>query len=191
MPHSPGEKNPSMTFSATVRAMGRFHLPWLVAVSALFCLAIPAAPMDLRGQWRFQLDPKDAGLSTHLWEKKLSNSIKLPGSLPEQGIGDEISVDTPWTGGIVDRSFFDSPKYAKYRQPGHVRIPFWLQPEKYYKGAAWYQREVQIPKDWSGKRVVLSLERPHWETRVWVDDHLVGTNDSLATPHEYVLGQLA
>src|SRR5262249_11516247 len=41
------------------------------------------------------------------------------------------------------------------------------------------------------QRVVLFLERPHWETRVWIDDRCVGTNLSLSTPHEYDLGTLA
>lgn len=35
-----------------------------------------------------------------------------------------------------------------------------------------------------------NLERPHWETRVWVDGRLVGTNVSLSTPHDYDLGLL-
>ena len=87
--------------------------------------------------------------------------------------------------------WFTAPEYAAYRQPGNVKVPFWLQPEKYYAGAAWYQRDIEIPKSWDGQRVVLLLERPHWETRVWLDDKLVGTNDSLSTPHEYDLGQLA
>jgi hypothetical protein len=67
-------------------------------------------------------------------------------------------------------------------------VPFFLQPEKHYVGAAWYQRDLEIPADWQGKRVVLTLERPHWETRLWLDGKLIGTNDSLATPHVYDLG---
>ena len=35
---------------------------------------------------------------------------------------------------------------------------------------------------------MLHLERPHWETRVWLDGKLLGSNDSLSTPHEYDLG---
>ena len=88
-----------------------------------------------------------------------------------------------WTGRSSPR-----PSTQTYRQPGHIKVPFWLQPERYYAGAAWYQRDVEIPKDWQGRRVVLRLERPHWETRVWLDGTLVGSNDSLSTPHEYDLG---
>ena len=117
--------------------------------------------------------------------------MKLPGSLPEQGIGDEVTVDTQWTGGIVDRSFFTDPQFAKYREPGHIKLPFWLQPDKYYAGVAWYQRDLAVPAEWQEARVVLFLERAHWETRVWVDGKLIGSNNSLSTPHEYDLGQLA
>ena len=115
----------------------------------------------------------------------------MPGTLAGQGIGDDITTNTVWTGGIVDKSWFTAPEMAKYREPGNVKVPFWLQPEKYYAGAAWYQRDLTISQDWQGKRVVLLLERPHWETRVWLDGQLIGTNNALATPHEYDLGQVA
>lgn len=162
-----------------------------IALAASSGSVAPAQTLSLAGHWRFQLDRADAGINEQWFAHKLSDTIRLPGSLPEQGIGDDISVNTHWTGGIVDHSWFTAPEYAKYRQPGSIKIPFWLQPEKYYAGVAWFQRDIEVPKDWAGKRVVLSLERPHWETRVWVDGRLLGTNASLSTPHEYDLGELA
>ena len=117
----------------------------------------------------------------------LEQSIRLPGSLQAQGFGDEITLITPWTGDIIDRSFFDDPRYEKYRQPGKIKVPFWLQPETYYLGPAWYQREIEIPADWAGKRVSLFLERAHWETRVWVDGAYAEANISLSVPHVYEL----
>ena len=147
--------------------------------------------ISLAGQWRFQVDPEDAGQKERLFERSLPDKITLPGSLPAQGIGDDITIDTKWTGGIVDRTFFTSPEYEKYRRPGNVKVPFWLQPDKYYAGAAWYQRDIEIPEDWKDQRIVLTLERPHWETRVWLDEKPMGFNNALATPHEYDLGQVA
>lgn len=38
-----------------------------------------------------------------------------------------------------------------------------------YTGVAWYNREVAIPSEWTGKRVELKLERVIWQTLVWVD----------------------
>jgi hypothetical protein len=147
--------------------------------------------ISLAGHWRFELDRADAG-SAHRWfERTLSGNITLPGSLPAQGVGDDVTVETRWTGGIVDRSWFTAPQYEKYRQPGNVKVPFWLQPDKYYSGAAWYQRDIEIPAQWKGRRVVLTLERPHWETRVWLDGTPLGSNNSLSTPHDYDLGRPA
>jgi Glycosyl hydrolases family 2, sugar binding domain/Glycosyl hydrolases family 2, TIM barrel domain len=180
--------------------MKRIFVLSAVIFTALLAQAYPTAlpqflPADetlsLAGRWRFQLDRADEGIGKNWATNKLSSHIHLPGSLPAQGIGDDVTTNTVWTGGIVDRSFFTAPEFAQYRQPGHVKLPFWLTPEKYYAGVAWYQRDFSLPKNWRGKRVVLTLERPHWETRVWVDGKIFGTNDSLGTPHEYDLGQLA
>ncbi|MBI4663850.1 MAG: hypothetical protein HY735_34040, partial [Verrucomicrobia bacterium] len=146
--------------------------------------------LSLAGRWRFALDRNDAGIRDGWYQRKLEGEIGLPGSLPGQGIGDSITTNTYWMGQIVDRSWFTAPEYAKYREPGNLKVPFWLQPEKYYAGAAWYQRDVDVPEEWSGKRVALTLERPHWETRVWIDGRSAGTNVSLSTPHTYDLGAL-
>ena len=150
---------------------------------------VDPAALPLSGEWRFELDRRDQGLVDAWGEgRKLGATITLPGALQAQGHGDEITVDTPWTGQIVDRSFFTSPRYAQYRLPGRVKVPFWLQPDRYYAGPAWYQRDVTIPPQWQGRRVALHLERPHWQTIAWLDGRVVGSNDSLSTPHEYELG---
>ncbi len=154
------------------------------------CLAASSS-LSLKGTWRFQLDREDVGLQQRWQDTRLSGKARLPGALPAQGIGDEVTVDTKWTGGVVDRSWFTAPEYEKYRQPGNVKVPFWLQPERYYAGAAWFQRDIRVPAGWERRRVTLFLERPHWETRVWVDGRAVGSNNALATPHEYDLGCLS
>jgi hypothetical protein len=124
------------------------------------------------------------------YSSKLTDRIKLPGSTAENGFGDDISVDTKWTGRIIDRSWFTDAKYEKYRQPGNVKIPFWLTPVKHYVGPAWYQKQLDIPRNWQGKRIVLFLERCHWETKVWVDGVAASIQDSLCTPHLYDLSRL-
>ncbi|MGD1090130.1 MAG: sugar-binding domain-containing protein, partial [Verrucomicrobiota bacterium] len=168
-----------------------------IKLAVLLAFAVAASTVSaseyfsLAGSWRFELDRADAGIQERWFDRVLPDKIQLPGSLPAQGIGDDISTNTPWVGDVKQSPWFTAPEYAKYRQPGNVKIPFWLQPNKYYSGAAWYQRDVVIPKSWCGKRVVLSLERPHWETEVWLDGKFIGTNDSLSTPHEYDLGRLS
>lgn len=175
--------------------MGYF---WGCAVLFLGWVAVGRLPatasefvQSLAGTWRFELDRGDAGLAGQWFRRTLPGAITLPGSLPQQGVGDPVTVDTKWVGGIVDRSWFTAPEFAPYRQPGNIKLPFWLTPTTYYAGPAWYQRDLEIPPRWRQRRIVLSLERPHWETRVWIDDQCLGTNNALATPHEYDLGELA
>ena len=162
----------------------------LAGALAALPTATAAAPdsISLEGPWAFRLDRDDRGGQEKWWESAFSARIRLPGALQAQGYGDEVSTRTSWTGEIVDRSWFTAPEYEKYRKPGNVKVPFWLQPERHYVGPAWYQRAIEVPRQWAGKRIVLSLERPHWETRVWLDGRFLGSNNSLSTPHVYDLG---
>jgi hypothetical protein len=141
--------------------------------------------LSLAGDWNFRIDSLDQGLNEKWYNEKLPEIVRLPGSMAENGKGYEVTVNNDWTGDIVDRSYFTDKKYEKYRKPGNIKIPFWLKPVKYYKGAAWYQKEVEIPERWQKDRVVLFLERCHWESTVFINDKQAGSQNSLATPHEY------
>jgi len=141
--------------------------------------------LSLAGEWKFRIDSLDQGIQNKWYEELASETVKLPGSMAENGKGDEVSLKTPWTGDIVDKSYFTEKKYEKYRQPGNIKIPFWLKPVKYYKGAAWYQKEFYLPQDWNGKNIILFLERPHWESTVYVNGKKAGVENSLAVPHQF------
>ncbi|MFG6687738.1 sugar-binding domain-containing protein [Mariniflexile sp. HNIBRBA6329] len=143
--------------------------------------------IDLAGEWQFAIDVNDKGIPEEWFTKRLADTIYLPGSMATNGKGDEVTVNTKFTGQIIDSSFYKNPEYAKYRVAGNVKIPFWLQAVKYYVGAAWYQKEVVIPTNWKNQSIELFLERCHWETRLWVDDKEIGIRNSLGTPHIYKL----
>jgi len=146
--------------------------------------------LPLAGEWKFKIDSLDQGIEQQWFTSGFNETVRLPGSMAENGKGSEVTVKTDWTGDIVDRSYFTNKKYERYRRPGNIKIPFWLKPVKYYKGPAWYQKEIEIPEKWSGKRIVLFLERCHWESTVYVNDKKAGSQNSLATPHEYDLTEL-
>jgi hypothetical protein len=146
--------------------------------------------ITLDGTWRYELDPNDSGVAGQWFGRSFTNSLQLPGSLSEQEIGNDVTVNTQWTGDITT-SWYQEAKYAPYRQPGNIKISFFLQPDKYYVGAAWYQREILIPPSWSGLDIMLSLERVHWGSSVWVDGTPFGSIDSLGTAHVFKLGGLA
>ena len=146
--------------------------------------------ISLCGAWRFRLDPDAIGEKEQWYAQTLAEPIQIPGSLQEQNFGDSISVNTEWTGDIIDRSWFTEQKYAIYRQPGHIKLPFWLTPLRHYIGQAWYQKFIEIPESWQNRRISLYLERAHWETTCWIDEKRIGTNNSLSTAHVYELGHL-
>ena len=135
-----------------------------VFTALLFCALGKAQDihrMDLSGLWRFQLDPMGFGKTpgSELYLSKLTETIELPGSTDEGGKGIRNVV------AHVDRL---SRKFE-------------------YCGQAWYQREVVIPQEWDGKEIILSLERCHWETTVYIDGTPIATDERLSTPNRFTL----
>ena len=135
---------------------------------ALHGLAHAEDTQSLAGSWRFQIAGADAGLFAAALPG--DTKIRLPGTMDDAGLG---------------------PKNTK---PPTLEGPYRVHD---YAGPAWYQREIEIPADWtgkmgksgrSGKRVTLFLERCRWVTTVWLDDKRIGSQDSLITPHVYDLG---
>jgi hypothetical protein len=164
--------------------------------------------MNLAGEWRFALDrsaeQRESGAAmptlipgdgvTQEWFKRiLTDRIQLPGILQAQGYGNDISTNTPWVLALGDAWWKLQPAALRnyFSQPGHVEVPFLSQPAKHYLGVAWYQRDINISARWQGRHFTLFLERPHWQTTVWVDDKAYPANDSLVAPHITDLGVLA
>lgn len=114
--------------------------------------------IDLAGKWNFQIDSFDKGIIEQWFNNYLTDSILLPGSMTGNCKGNNITVNTQWTGIINDSSCFTKPQYANYRVKGNIKIPFWLQPVKHYKGVAWYQKEISIPGSWKGKWLVSKID---------------------------------
>ena len=148
------------------------------------------ATLDLSGQWRFTLDPSNQGVTANWFDQSLADKISLPGVLQSQGYGDDIGTKTPWVLSLYDHFWYEREDYKNYTKPGSTKVPFLSQPPKHYTGAAWYQRDIEIPANWTGKHIMLFLERPHWESTVWLDDKKIGSARSLVAPHEFDLGSV-
>lgn len=63
-----------------------------------------------------------------------------------------------------------------------------LTDEYAFSGWAWFRREVEIPTSAVHERIFLFLERTRI-TKLWVDDTLIGSQNSLCTPHIYDLSE--
>ena len=137
----------------------------LAAVSAAAPAAFAADGqgqcVSLAGEWAFRLDPEGTGLAEKWFDAALPDRIKLPGTIDDAGLG---------------------PKNSK---PPTLEGPYRTHD---YAGPAWYQRDIEIPPAWQGKRVTLLLERCRWVTTVWLDDKRIGSEDSLIAPHTYDFG---
>ncbi|HEX6624421.1 MAG TPA: hypothetical protein VF064_11955, partial [Pyrinomonadaceae bacterium] len=132
----------------------------LCLLAAVLCLLTPAGlrasePIQLEGTWRFALDRADAGVKEAWFGRSLPDRISLPGILQSQGYGDEISTQTPWVLSLYDRHWFLREEYEAYTRAGNVKVAFLPQPPRHYVGVAWYQRDVNIPDEWRGRRVLL------------------------------------
>lgn len=129
---------------------------------SLICNIYSQNIIDLQGNWSFTTDKSNIGIENG-WSKQLLNdNIMLPGSMAENKKGDK-TVGSDF--GI-------------------------LTPEYKYVGVAWYNREIDIPKDWKKKEIVLFLERVLWESKVFIDGKELSTQDALGTPHIHRLGKL-
>jgi hypothetical protein len=146
--------------------------------------------INLAGEWQFMIDSLDRGIEENWCNEPFTDKVNLPGSMAENGKGNEVTVNTPWVGDIVDKSYFTDIKYEKYRQPGNIKIPFWLKPVKYYKGVAWYRRDFDLSETSDGKRIFLFLERCHWESTVFINGLKAGSSNSLSAPHEFDITSL-
>ena len=147
--------------------------------------------ISVAGSWHFAIDPINQGINQKWYNTTLAESVELPGSMLENKKGDPVSLQTQWTASIYDSSWYFNPRMAKYRNQKIPMFPFWLTPEYHYTGAAWYQKEINIPENWAGQHIHLFLERCHIETTVWLDGKLLGSENSLVAPHVYDLSAIA
>jgi len=157
---------------------------YIIMVLALlsFSYANAAESVDLSGEWRFALYPKDSGSTAKPEDWRFPDKIKLPGVLTAQGFGETPSIRTQWTG--------DGWRYPalfkEWQADDNFKFPFFLQPPRQYTGPAWYQRDF----DWKGGGAMIHLERVHWQSTVWLDGREISKCDSLGVPHEFDLGDV-
>lgn len=151
--------------------------------------------INLAGDWAFAVDQADVGTNEQWFLRSLESSIRLPGSMPEQKKGNPTGYETQFTGSFwkkypPGKTWRDDENYRPFLKEDEFRFPFWLISDFHYVGPAWYQKSFEIPADWDGSSVELLLERPHWETQVWLNEKPLGTRDALGVPHRYLLGKM-
>jgi beta-galactosidase/beta-glucuronidase len=112
--------------------------------------------LPLAGAWKFRLDAGDVGVKEEWFAREFDDTVQLPGTTDENHKG--VRMDEQ----CIDRL---------------SRVWYW-------KGPAWYQRQVTIPAAWKGRHITLLLERSK-HTRVWVDRTFCGGEDTLSAPQVF------
>ena len=117
--------------------------------------------IDLSGVWRFQTDVMDfrRGSLSPRYNHLLQDTVTLPAITDHYRIGYRVPYK------YIDRL---TRKYE-------------------YMGPAWYQRDLEIPEAWKGKRIFLYFERTHWLSSVYVDTKEVSKIDYISVPHNHDL----
>ena len=143
------------------------------AVLLLLIIGLPSfadeGTISLAGEWRFALDPEGTMTVT----SPLNDVVMLPGTTDTNRKG----TPAPLTSAPLSVS------------PRGDDVTSHLSRRYTYKGRAWYEREVVIPKDWRKRTLQLFLERtkPTW---LYVDGQFVDSCNNISTPHRFLLPKL-
>ena len=124
---------------------------------------------SLDGEWRFRLDPDDAGVRDQWFRAAahLPDRIRVPGCWQGQGFGGE-GTDRLWDFNLEARVFRAT-----------------------YKGTGWYGRSFRAPPGWAGRRLWLNFGGGHPSAEVWLNGVRLGENDLPFVPFAFDVTEVA
>jgi beta-galactosidase len=119
------------------------------------------APLD--GQWRFRLDPDDAGRDMNWYEctDEFHDDIAVPGCWQGQGFGDD-SMEEVWDFRLTARTFRAT-----------------------YTGTAWYAKSFTIPSGMTADRLHLNFGGVHPSAEVWLNGKHLGEHHMPFVPFSF------
>ena len=111
--------------------------------------------LSLSGEWRFRLDPDDAGLPERWFAapERITEAIAVPGCWQGQGFGHD-GLDEVWDFRLSARVFRAT-----------------------YQGTGWYARTFRAPDEWRGLRHWLNFGGAHPSAEVWLNGQPLGSNE--------------
>ncbi|WP_203257219.1 sugar-binding domain-containing protein [Hyunsoonleella ulvae] len=138
----------------------------IIALVLSACTTPKVGQIDLSGEWQVKLDATNIGEGENWASSKINGTtMSLPGTLDEAGLGALNTLE---------------PAINNYVMSNLAR-------KHQYIGKAWYQKEIEVPSNWEGDVITLSLERVLWESTVYVDGKKIGSANSLIGTHEFKL----
>ena len=128
----------------------------------------PRKTLYLDGVWNFATDPDNRGET----EKWFTPSAKLP-SMPLPGYAPTAN------GKIRVPGIWDNQGYGKESEK--LRHDF--------AGKGWYQRKIELPREWAGRRVFLVVTGVSRYAKTWINDRFLGEHIGFLSNFEYDLTQ--
>ena len=114
--------------------------------------------MVLNGLWLFQ--PASAGssnLPTGQWA-----AIRVPGSWDTQDTWDKM----PLPGLVGQPPAWPDATFRTQKNPDCLYLA--------HTSRAWYEREITVPKEWAGRKILLTFERVSTDAEIFINDSPAG-----------------
>jgi len=125
------------------------------------------SPISLAGTWHMKLDSADRGVAGKWYNQRFEQTIKLPGTLDDAGIGSPVHEDTS----VLSKN-----------------VMLHLARRVKYVGPVWYQKTIKVNNEMGDAQLL--LERVLWKTDCWIDGRMVGSQESLIAPQTFSLGKI-
>ena len=100
---------------------------------------------------------------------------------PQFERADWMNLNGEWSFALdLSASGGDRNYYASKGFDGRITVPFAPESDlsgvgyKDFINSVWYQRDVQVPASWSGKRVMLNFGAVYYESEIYIDGRFVG-----------------
>jgi beta-galactosidase/beta-glucuronidase len=152
--------------------------------------------LNLNGRWRFTFDPHNVG-EQRRWYRLPHPEVALAqgGDVPPL----LLAASRQGEGGVA-QPFVEDPFGLEITVPFPWESRLSGLSAKEYKGAAWYQRSLEVPSEWAQadtgdgplrwrRRPYLCFGAVDWHARVWVNGRFAGEHSGGYTPFSLDIGR--
>ena len=124
----------------------------------------PRGVLNLDGVWNFATDPENQGEAAKWYQPGTAlPAMPLPGYAPEAN--GTIRVPGTWS----SQGYGTETKQLRHQ----------------FIGKGWYQRQVQIPQEWAGRRTFLVISGIMRYSKAWIDGQFLGEHIGYLSAQEY------
>jgi len=158
-----------MRIAGPISVLVAFHLAVSTAASVAQDRSAVELPRGVKAVWdiskahRETTPTRERLCINGLWQWQPTHEL---GQRPPEGAWGYFKVPGPWPG-IVN--FMQKDSQTLYVHPS------WKDEKLNEVAAAWYRREIEIPKNWAGRRIVLTADYINSNATVYLDGRPAGT----------------